>query len=269
MSRITDALSRVNLTPIGVCAGSLVLIGTGFALLGGTGADLAHPGSALIVAGAAIGAALLGHTPEAIEAAVRLAGPACLFHQPPPEETIDPIVRAARVARRQGLMSLEQSAPVNGHPFLTEGLALAADGVDVEAMRQVFERQQRTLLRRDEAPALVVESMASCAARAGLLGAALAAVVAARSADPGALAVALGPALAALVYGLGATVVLRPLAVGLRQQAERAAEERRLIADGVLGIREGLAPRLIEQALRGQAGLAPLEELVEAPRRAA
>jgi chemotaxis protein MotA len=267
MTRI-DGRWLVHVNTVGGIALTLGLVAGAYVLLGGSGAALAHPEAATIVLAAAVAGLLACCAIDDITAALRAVRPA-FTDRASAEDVIDSLVRAARIARRQGLISLEHTPPTNAHPFLVDALSMAADGVGPEIMRQVLDVQQRAMRRRDDAPAAVITTASACAMWAGAFGTLLIGLAALQSeavATPAALA---APAVAALFYGFGLAALLRPIAARMRRRAAEAAFARELITDGALGIRDGLTPRLIEQALRGRAGLPPAETLVEAPRRAA
>jgi chemotaxis protein MotA len=270
----TDSFSRLNLTAAAALGVAGVLVVGGYSLIGGTFGALFDPASSLIVAAVTAGGLLASCSPQAILAACRHAAGVCLARDSAPEDVIEPLLRGARIARRQGLISLEQSPAAQTDPFLADAIALAADGLASDAMRHVLDTQQRALRRRDEAPAAVFDIAAACAIRAGLLAATLVGLVALRAGAIDTVAATVGSALCGLAYGFGLATLLRPIATRIRQHAATTAATRELIADGVIGIRDGLAPRAIEQALRGRSAIqaaAPLggPSLVALPRRVA
>jgi chemotaxis protein MotA len=265
----TDSFSRLNLVAAGAVGGALVMVIGGYSLIGGTFGALLDPASGLIVTAVTVGGLLASCSPEAIVAACRYAWRVCLARDVAPDAVIEPLVRSAKIARRSGLISLEQSPAAQADPFLTDAIALAADGLASDAMRHVLDTQQRALRRRDEAPAAVFDIAATCAMRAGLLAATLVALVALRAGAIDTVAATVGSALCGLAYGFGLAALLRPIATRIRQHAALAAACRELIADGVIGIRDGLAPRAIEQALRGRSTIQTAPPLTVVPRRVA
>lgn len=267
MTRI-DGRWLVTLNTIGGTVLALGLAASGYIMLGGGWSALAFAAPATIVIAGAVAGVLASCRGEDIVAAVRAIGQA-FAPSSSSEEVIEPLVRAARIARRQGLISIEQNPPVNAPAFLTEALSLAADGVAPETIRQVLDVQQKALRRRDQVPIGVVATAARCACAAGALASLLIALAATQSTTaltPGLLA---APAVAALLYGLSIAALLGPVAIRLQRAADEAASTRELVADGVLSIREGITPRLVDQALRGRAGMPRVDTLMEAPRRAA
>jgi chemotaxis protein MotA len=265
----TDSFSRVNVVAAGAIGAAVVLVIGGYSLIGGTLGALLDPASGLIVTAVTAGGLFASCSPQAIVAACRHAARVCLARDVAPEDFVEPLVRSAKIARRSGLISLEQSPAAQADPFLTDAIALAADGLSADAMRHVLETQQRSLRRRDEAPAAAFDIAATCAARAGLLAATLVGLVALRAGAIDTVPATIGSALCGLAYGFGLAAVFRPVATRIRQHAALAAASRELIADGVIGIREGLAPRAIEQALRGRSTIQAAPPLAVVSRRAA
>jgi chemotaxis protein MotA len=265
----TDSFSRLNLAAAGAIGAAIVLVIGGYSLIGGTLGALLDPASGLIVTAVTAGGLLASCSPQAILAAGRHAASVCLARDVAPEAVIEPLIRSAKIARRSGLISLEQSPASQVDPFLTDAIALAADGLASDAMRHVLDTQQRVLRRRDETPAAVFDIAATCAARAGLLAATLVGLVALRAGAIDTVPATVGSALCGLAYGFGLATLFRPIATRIRQHAALAAASRELIADGVIGIRDGLAPRAIEQALRGRSTMQAAPPLVAVPRRVA
>jgi chemotaxis protein MotA len=265
----TDSFSRLNLVAAGAIGAAVVMVIGGYSLIGGTLGALLDPATGLIVLSVTLGGLFASCSPQTIVAACRHASRVGLARDIVLEEVIEPLVRSAKIARRSGLISLEQSSASQVDPFLTDAIALAADGLSSDAMRQVLDTQQRALRRRDEAPAAVFDIAATCAMRAGLLAATLVALVALRAGAIDTVAATAGSALCGLAYGFGLAAVFRPVATRIRQYAALAAASRELIADGVIGIRDGLAPRAIEQALRGRSTIQAAPPLTVVPRRVA
>ncbi len=65
-------------------------------------------------------------------------------------EMITPLVAMAEVARRAGILSLEEALPLIDEPFLKKGVALIIDGTDPALVKQLLSRKKQALLAEQE-----------------------------------------------------------------------------------------------------------------------
>ncbi|MFN8061665.1 MAG: MotA/TolQ/ExbB proton channel family protein, partial [Vicinamibacterales bacterium] len=178
-----------------------------------------------------------------------------VFYQEPDatEGIISTIGQMSQKARRDGIMSLEDDVARVQNPFMKRALGLAVDGTSPTALRAMLEAESQNREDRDEFPARVYESAGGYAPTIGILGAVLGLIhVMENLGQPEKLGAGIAVAFVATVYGVGsANLVFLPIAARLRHRAERLGRQRDLVIEGVLGIQEGLNPRLLEQKLRG------------------
>ena len=79
------------------------------------------------------------------------------------DELRDVIVGLAVIARREGILALEQLLPADGggDKLLLTGLRLAVDGTEPKLVTENLETRQRTLLRdRETAGRMIIEGVA-------------------------------------------------------------------------------------------------------------
>ena len=172
MAGSSRTLAAVAMLAVVVAAALAIAAGV-YVLFSESGVTMASTATAAIVLIGTVAGVLIGRPPGGIGGAVSAIRPA-FTAQPAAAEILEPLVRAARVARRQGLMSLEEVP--GAHPFAAEALGLAADGVASDSMRQLLDARLRTLRRGDEAPAVTFEFAAATALSAGAIAAGLAAL---------------------------------------------------------------------------------------------
>src|SRR6185369_16162247 len=103
--------------------------------------------------------------------------------------------------------------------------------------------------------AKVFESAGGFSPTVGILGAVLGLIhVMENLSDPSKLGPGIAVAFVATVYGVGlANLFLLPMATKLKRKIGLETERKTLIAEGVLGIQEGLNPRVLEDKLRAYA----------------
>ena len=243
--------SSVAGVPIGV---GLILVGQ--LLEGGTIQSLLQATAAVIVFGGTLGAVLLSFPVPDVRRAVQSIRSVFVDEEESPEETIGAIVRYARIARKDGILALEDESGRAKDPLLRKGLMLAVDGLNPKTLREMLETDLDGADERDVAPARVFEAAGGYAPTVGILGAVLGLIhVMENLSDPSKLGSGIAVAFVATIYGVGsANLIFLPIANKLRMRAAAAARRRMLIFEGVLGIQEGLNPRLIDQKLRGFVG---------------
>lgn len=256
MARVRAKKRRLDLTSVMGVPVAVGLILLGQWLEGGGLHSLLQAAAALIVFGGTLGAVLLAHSRADVLAAA--ASLKKVFWEPDesPEETINAVLRYARVARKDGILALEDEAAAAQDPLLRKGLMLAVDGLNPTTLREMLEVDLDAGEERDLVPARVYESAGGYAPTIGILGAVLGLIhVMQTLSDPSRLGSGIAVAFVATVYGVGiANLVLLPIASKLRLRAAQAARRRVLVLEGVLAIQEGLNPRLIDQKLKAFVG---------------
>lgn len=229
------------------------MILAGQVLEGGSAWSLLQGAAAVIVFGGTLGAVLVSFPLEDVKQAGRGLGRVFSNDGEPPETTIGSILRYAKVARKDGILALEDESANAKDPLLRKGLMLAVDGVNPKTLREMLEIDLAAAEDRELVPARVFESAGGYAPTVGILGAVLGLIHVMESLnDPNRLGSGIAVAFVATIYGVGiANLVLLPIANKLRRKAAEAARRRVLIFEGILAIQEGLNPRLIDQKLRG------------------
>ena len=130
-------------TIIGLIIAFAALIGM-MTVEGATLTAILLPGPMMLVFGATIAVGIASTTiPDAIQA-VKALPRAFIGVKYKPQATIDQLVELAEVARRQGLLALEQEADKIQDDFLKSALQGVADGMDAEDLAIMLEDQVAT-----------------------------------------------------------------------------------------------------------------------------
>ncbi len=240
---------------LGIAIGFIVL---GHVVEGGSVSSLAQGAAALIVFGGTCGAVIVSFGAAEVLRAVRSLRQLVVDEERPAEELLASVSRFAMKARKEGIVSLEDDVDRTDDPFLKRGLSLAVDGTNSTLLRSMLEAENMSAFDRDEAPARVFESAGGYAPTIGILGAVMGLIhVMENLSDPARLGSGIAVAFVATVYGVGsANLLFLPIGTKLRARAARLAQRREVQIEGILGIQEGLNPRLIDQKLRGLLGVA-------------
>ncbi|MBU5426537.1 MotA/TolQ/ExbB proton channel family protein [Tissierella pigra] len=167
-------------------------------------------------------------------------------------EIIADIINLANVARKEGLLSLEEYASKLDDEFLKKGIMLIVDGTDPELVRNILETELVFLEERHSQGQGILESMGSAAPAFGMLGTLIGLVnMLQKMDDPKAIGPNMSVALITTFYGsFLANVIFIPLALKLKLKSKSEVLIKELMIEGLLSIQAGENPRIIEEKLK-------------------
>ncbi|WP_040952478.1 flagellar motor protein [Gorillibacterium massiliense] len=237
-------------TIIGLILGLLSLLG-GFMLEGGDMGALMIYTAAIIVFGGTFGAVIVSFPLSKLKQIPSALRMAFIEQKHNPQQAIDEIVEMATIARREGVLALEQRAQDNPNPFLKEGLMMVVDGTDPELTRQILELEMDALEHEHEGYAKIFESAGGYAPTMGIIGTVLGLIhVLGNLEDPNSLGPKIAVAFAATLYGVAsANVIYLPIANKIKIRSSELMNERELMLEGILALQAGENPQLIKKKL--------------------
>ncbi|HHX64196.1 MAG TPA: motility protein A [Chloroflexi bacterium] len=229
----------------------------GLILGGGVVQKLFDPGSLLIVFGGTFGTLFISYPLKAVLGLPRVVSLSIKKPGINYQDAIDLLVNLAQRARRDGLLTLEESVRSLDDEFLRKGLMLVIDGIDSSTVRDILQTDLEMMGERHQTGISMLESMGSFSPAMGLIGTVMGLVNAlGNMTDPDVLAAAVSVAFLTTLWGCFASNVLWiPLANKLRANDEAEDSVRRLMIEGILGIQAGQSPRIVREKL--EAFLAP------------
>lgn len=232
---------------------ALVAIIGGHLIEGGSLVSLFNPAAFVIVVLGTIAASLLGTPMTVFRGALRRLRWVFVPPRATHEELIEKIVGWSQIARRAGLLGLEDIIERETEPFTRKALQMLVDGADAETIRHAMEMELAAREDFELRAARLYESMGGYSPTIGILGAVLGLIhVMENLADPSKLGSGIAAAFVATVYGVGfANLVLLPIANKLKSVISRQAQLAEMVIEGVLAIATGENPRNIEMRLRG------------------
>ncbi|MCB1857819.1 MAG: flagellar motor protein [Gammaproteobacteria bacterium] len=240
------------LSVLGVVLAFGAIIG-GNALEGGHLGTLLNGPALVIVVGGTLGATMLQSPFSVFLHAIRQSG--SVFWPPRilVEPTIKKLVNWSNVARKEGLLGLEEVAEREPDLFIRKGMQLLVDGSEPEAIRNILEVELDSREQHDLQAAKVFESMGGYAPTIGIIGAVMGLIhVMQNLADPGKLGSGIATAFVATIYGVGfANLFLLPFGNKMRSVAMSKSHYQEMIIEGIVAIAEGENPRNIESKLQG------------------
>lgn len=243
------------LSIIGLLIGLVAIIGGNF-LEGGHIGSLLQLTAFLIVAGGTLGAVVLQSPQRDFIRAIKMFGWVVFPPRVESEVVVEKIIEWSKIARKEGLLGLEDIADEEPDPFTRKGLQMLIDGSEPETIRMVLDVDIGTQENAYLAGARVYEAAGGYAPTIGILGAVMGLIhVMENLSDPSKLGSGIAVAFVATIYGVGgANLFLLPIAAKLKSIVHRQVSHNEMILDGMVAIAEGENPRSIESKLLGYLG---------------
>ncbi len=219
--------------------------------LGGAGNYL-DPASAIITFGGALGSTLCSFSIQDFIAGLKSF--TLIFKVPTLDmsEMIKKIIELSNVARKEGLLSLEEAASDLDEPFLKKGILLIVDGTDPDLVRGIMETELVSIEGRHRKLIGFWDTLASMGPAWGMIGTLVGLVdMLNNMQDAGAIGPSMAVALITTLYGsLLANWISIPVSNKLK--ADNAVEMllKEIMIEGLLSIQAGENPRVIEEKLK-------------------
>jgi chemotaxis protein MotA len=246
-----ERTARLDLATVAGLAVGLGGIVGGLILEGGNVREIAAPTALLIVLGGTLGAVMVSTPFDMLRGALGTLAGVFFERVQPPEVMINRIVDYSAKARKNGIVSLEQVAVEAPDPFLRKALNLAVDGTDLQELRKMMELEIALEEHHAEAEARIFEGAGGYAPTIGIIGAVLGLIQVMKDlADIEKVGHGIATSFVATIYGVAfANLFFLPAAGKIKARAQQKAQMRELILEGVVGIVEGLNPKLIRSKL--------------------
>jgi len=173
------------------------------------------------------------------------------------------MVEFAVVARRDGLLALEEKLESLQDPFLLRGIQMIIDGVAPDSVRAIMEIELAQMASRHSIGKGVIDQAGAAAPAFGMIGTLIGLVLMLQNLDdPSALGPGMAIALVTTFYGaVLANVFFIPLAGKLGERNKEEVLARQVMVEGVLAIQAGENPNVIRERLNGF--LAPASRVVK------
>jgi chemotaxis protein MotA len=178
-------------------------------------------------------------------------------------EIIQKIINLSNVARKEGLLSLEEMAAEIDDDFLKKGILLIVDGTDPELVRGILETELVSTEGRHKQKIAFWDNIAAMGPAWGMIGTLVGLVLMLQNmSDPNAIGPAMAVALITTLYGsLLANWLCAPVTGKLKSLNEEELMVKEIMIEGLLSIQAGENPRVIEEKLKSF--LAPSDRTTE------
>lgn len=167
-------------------------------------------------------------------------------------EMINNIINLSNVARKEGLLSLEEAAGELEDEFLKKGILLIVDGTDPELVRAIMETELVSMDSRHKARIGFWENVGSMGPAWGMIGTLVGLVnMLNNMEDASSIGPNMATALITTLYGsLLANWICAPISNKLKAQNDMEMMQKEIMIEGLLSIQAGENPRVIEEKLK-------------------
>ncbi len=233
---------------------ALAIVGLllGFTVDGGTVGALVQGPAALIVFGGTIGATLASTSMKHFMRVGKYLKIAFFSKAEAPLELISQLIQLATVARREGILALEDKIDEFSDDFLKSGLRLVVDGVDPESVKNMMETELLFIDERHESAAKLFDVAGGFGPTMGIIGTVMGLIhVLGNLQDVAKLGPQIATAFTATLYGVAsANVLWFPIANKLKHRHAEEQLLREIMLEGVLSIQAGENPTILGQKLK-------------------
>lgn len=240
-------------TIIGIVAGLALII------FGGIGADkipnFIDPNSMFIVFGGSLAAVVASFPWSTLKQTVKHFKVMVQGKRYDTEKLIDTLVDMAQVARKSGLLALEERAGELDDPFFKQGIMMIVDATEPEEVRTLLENELATTAERHDEMISVYEKASAFAPGFGMIGTLVGLVNMLMNMDPSeggssTIGTDMGTALITTFYGcVLAQLVFSPMAKKLSIRNNEEVVYKQIMIEGILAMQAGDNPKFLKEKL--------------------
>lgn len=234
---------------IGVVSGMGFVLGT--ILLGGSIMMFVNIPSILIVVGGTFAASMIAYPLADFLSMFKVGMKVFMFKIEPAEEIINNLVEISNKARKGGLLSIESDIQSTSDPYLAQALQMTVDGVKTSDIAQIMQKKMSLTKKGLDTGADIFSNMGSYAPAFGMIGTLIGLVqMLANLDDPSSIGPKMAVAMITTFYGaVLANLFFIPMSDKLTGRNEEEITNMNIIFEGIISIREGEHPKLMEDKL--------------------
>jgi len=167
-------------------------------------------------------------------------------------ETIKSIIELSNLARREGLLALEESASSLDDDFMKKGVMLIVDGTDPELVRSILEAEIINVDARHQENIGFWKNLGAMGPAWGMIGTLIGLINMLKDlSDPDSIGPNMAVALITTLYGsVLANWICTPVANKLTKFNDVEIKLKEVMIEGILSIQAGENPRVIEEKLK-------------------
>jgi chemotaxis protein MotA len=236
-------------TLLGVGLGLLLISSAIF--LGGSPGSFVDIPSLMITVGGTLSAILISYPAHKVKAVFSVAKKTLQNTDLDVTPWYRMVVEVATVARREGVLALEERLDQIGDEFLRRGLQMVVDGSQPETVRGVLEDEIEKMEERHQVGHSIFKNMGSYAPAFGMIGTLIGLVQMLQNLeDPSKIGSGMATALLTTFYGaFFANLFCIPMRGKLEQRTQEEMTLKQMLLAGVLAIQSGDSPRIVGEKL--------------------
>ncbi len=236
-------------TIIGIVSG-IGLVIVSILMNSGLGIFVSIP-SLMIVLGGTIAATLVAYPLKEFMSVMGLLIRVFIVKTKDPEKVIEMLMELASNAKKGGLLTLEKSIKDIDDPFLVNALQMTVDGAATSAIIKSMKQEISFLKKKHKVGWEIFSTMGGYSPAFGMVGTLIGLVQMLSSLDdPSTIGPKMAVAMITTFYGtLFANLFFLPMSMKLERRSAKETVHMALLQEGVIGIREGVNPRTLEDRL--------------------
>ncbi|MCK5164983.1 MAG: MotA/TolQ/ExbB proton channel family protein [Desulfobacula sp.] len=234
---------------VGVVSGMGFVLGT--ILLGSSLMTFVNIPSVLIVMGGTLAAVMIGYPLGDFLSIFKTSMKIFIFKIQAPEEIIANLVETSNKARKGGLLSIEGDIQTTSDPYLAQALQMTVDGVKTADIAAIMQKKMALTKKNLDVGSNILSSMGAYAPAFGMIGTLIGLVqMLASLDDPSSIGPKMAVAMITTFYGaVMANLFFIPMSDKLTGRNEEEIINMNIIFEGIISIREGEHPKLMEDKL--------------------
>lgn len=207
--------------------------------------------SVMIVVGGTIASTMIAFPLSDFLSVFKVSMKVFMFKIEKPVNIIANLVEISNKARKGGLLSIEGDIKNANDPYLARALQMTVDGVKTVDIAGIMQKQMSLTSDQHKTGIALFSSMGSYAPAFGMVGTLVGLVqMLANLDDPSTIGPKMAVAMITTFYGaIMANLFFIPMADKLKIRSEEEILNMNIIYEGVVSIREGEHPRLMEDKL--------------------
>lgn len=185
-----------------------------------------------------------------------------------PETIINQLVDLAQIARKDGLLALEEKANEQEDPFFKQAIMLIVDANDPDRVRATLENDIECMSDRHNAAVALYDKASAVSPAFGMVGTLIGLINMLKKMDPTSgssnIGKDMGVALITTLYGcILAHMIFGPVANNLRIRDSEEVLNKMIIVEGITCIQAGENPKLLREKLLTFVGQKQREKLAD------
>ena len=207
--------------------------------------------SVFIVICGSLAACMIGYPLSDVLGMFKAFGKVFVFKIEPAEDLIKVLVEISNKARKGGLLSIEGDIKNTKDPYLASALQMTVDGVKTSDIAAIMQKKMDMVAKEHKAGYAILASMAAYGPAFGMIGTLIGLVqMLANLDDPSTIGPKMAVAMITTFYGaILANLFFIPMSDKLKLRSEQEITNMTLLYEGIVSIREGEHPRLMEDKL--------------------